>query len=108
MTAEEKEKLYTAIGYSGSSHDLALPKQVSTPAAYIFCLSSNFGRLWIFSLMPHQDTLGAFTQEILEFSGQFSMKCPDILPAPQSMNLLDLNDSVIFPPALPSGQTVHV
>lgn len=32
MTADEKEKLYTAIGYSGSSHNLALPKQVSTPA----------------------------------------------------------------------------
>lgn len=30
MTAEEKEKLYTAIGYSGSSHNLALPKQVNT------------------------------------------------------------------------------
>lgn len=28
MTPEEKEKLYTAIGYSGSSHNLALPKQV--------------------------------------------------------------------------------
>ncbi|XP_076592336.1 intermembrane lipid transfer protein VPS13C isoform X4 [Chaetodon auriga] len=27
ITAEEKEKLYTAIGYSGSSHNLALPKQ---------------------------------------------------------------------------------
>ncbi|MED6232098.1 hypothetical protein ATANTOWER_021188, partial [Ataeniobius toweri] len=27
MTAEEKEKLYKAIGYSGSSHNLALPKQ---------------------------------------------------------------------------------
>ncbi|XP_027143245.1 vacuolar protein sorting-associated protein 13C isoform X3 [Larimichthys crocea] len=27
MTAEEKEKLYTAIGYSGSSHNLTLPKQ---------------------------------------------------------------------------------
>ncbi|XP_035272648.1 vacuolar protein sorting-associated protein 13C isoform X5 [Anguilla anguilla] len=27
MTAEEKAKLYTAIGYSGSSHNLALPKQ---------------------------------------------------------------------------------
>ncbi|XP_070692075.1 intermembrane lipid transfer protein VPS13C [Pempheris klunzingeri] len=27
VTAEEKEKLYTAIGYSGSSHNLALPKQ---------------------------------------------------------------------------------
>ncbi|XP_058486199.1 intermembrane lipid transfer protein VPS13C isoform X3 [Solea solea] len=27
MTPEEKEKLYTAIGYSGSSHNLALPKQ---------------------------------------------------------------------------------
>ncbi|KAM8876931.1 intermembrane lipid transfer protein VPS13C isoform 3-T3 [Synchiropus picturatus] len=26
MTQEEKEKLYTAIGYSGSSHNLALPK----------------------------------------------------------------------------------
>ncbi|XP_056317504.1 intermembrane lipid transfer protein VPS13C isoform X2 [Danio aesculapii] len=26
MTAEEKSKLYTAIGYSGSSHNLALPK----------------------------------------------------------------------------------
>ncbi|XP_024911459.1 vacuolar protein sorting-associated protein 13C [Cynoglossus semilaevis] len=26
MTLEEKEKLYTAIGYSGSSHNLALPK----------------------------------------------------------------------------------
>ncbi|XP_029903946.1 vacuolar protein sorting-associated protein 13C-like [Myripristis murdjan] len=27
MTSGEKEKLYTAIGYSGSSHNLALPKQ---------------------------------------------------------------------------------
>ncbi|XP_069574520.1 intermembrane lipid transfer protein VPS13C isoform X1 [Brachyistius frenatus] len=27
MTADEKEKLYTAIGYSGSSHNLALPRQ---------------------------------------------------------------------------------
>uniref|UniRef100_A0A3B3I1G8 Chorein N-terminal domain-containing protein n=1 Tax=Oryzias latipes TaxID=8090 RepID=A0A3B3I1G8_ORYLA len=27
MTPEEKEKLYTAIGYSGSSHNLTLPKQ---------------------------------------------------------------------------------
>ncbi|KAM3866154.1 intermembrane lipid transfer protein VPS13C-like [Diretmus argenteus] len=27
MTTDEKEKLYTAIGYSGSSHNLALPKQ---------------------------------------------------------------------------------
>ncbi|XP_054866363.1 intermembrane lipid transfer protein VPS13C isoform X4 [Amphiprion ocellaris] len=27
MTAEEKDKLYTAIGYSGSSHNLALPRQ---------------------------------------------------------------------------------
>ncbi|XP_074513317.1 intermembrane lipid transfer protein VPS13C isoform X9 [Sebastes fasciatus] len=27
MTAKEKEKLYTAIGYSGSSHNLTLPKQ---------------------------------------------------------------------------------
>nr|XP_015199111.1 PREDICTED: vacuolar protein sorting-associated protein 13C isoform X5 [Lepisosteus oculatus] len=27
MTAEEKAKLYTAIGYSGSSHNLSLPKQ---------------------------------------------------------------------------------
>lgn len=33
MTVEEKEKFYTAIGYSGSSHNLALPKQVSTLAA---------------------------------------------------------------------------
>ncbi|KAK7944308.1 hypothetical protein WMY93_000036 [Mugilogobius chulae] len=27
MTAEEKQKLYTAIGYSGSSHNLTLPKE---------------------------------------------------------------------------------
>ncbi|XP_060923539.1 intermembrane lipid transfer protein VPS13C isoform X2 [Limanda limanda] len=27
MTTEEKEKLYSAIGYSGSSHSLTLPKQ---------------------------------------------------------------------------------
>ncbi|KAM7424819.1 hypothetical protein PAMA_000939 [Pampus argenteus] len=27
MTSDEKEKLYNAIGYSGSSHNLALPKQ---------------------------------------------------------------------------------
>uniref|UniRef100_A0A3P9IWI2 Vacuolar protein sorting 13 homolog C n=1 Tax=Oryzias latipes TaxID=8090 RepID=A0A3P9IWI2_ORYLA len=27
MTPEEKEKFYTAIGYSGSSHNLTLPKQ---------------------------------------------------------------------------------
>lgn len=33
MTSEEKEKLFTAIGYSGSSHNLALPKQVSAPAS---------------------------------------------------------------------------
>lgn len=29
MTPEEKTKLYTSIGYSGSSHNLALPKHVS-------------------------------------------------------------------------------
>lgn len=29
MTSEEKGKLYTAIGYSESSHNLALPKHVS-------------------------------------------------------------------------------
>lgn len=34
MTAAEKEKLYTAIGYSDSSHNLALPKQVRSPAAF--------------------------------------------------------------------------
>ena len=28
MTAEEKDKLFTAIGYSESTHNLALPKQV--------------------------------------------------------------------------------
>lgn len=32
MTPEEKEKLYTAIGYSGSSHNLSLPRQVPTSA----------------------------------------------------------------------------
>lgn len=31
LTAEEKAKLYTAIGYSGSSQSLALPKQVNKP-----------------------------------------------------------------------------
>lgn len=36
MNAEEKEKLYTAIGYSGSSHNLALPKQVGLNAALVF------------------------------------------------------------------------
>lgn len=30
MTPEEKAKLYTAIGYSDSSHHLSLPKQVSS------------------------------------------------------------------------------
>lgn len=30
LTAEEKEKLYRAIGYSGSSQTLALPKEVNT------------------------------------------------------------------------------
>lgn len=39
MAAEEKEKFYTAIGYSGSSHNLALPKQVSTPAVVVFMRS---------------------------------------------------------------------
>lgn len=34
MTAAEKEKLYTAIGYSDSSHNLALPKQVRSPATF--------------------------------------------------------------------------
>lgn len=29
MTPEEKAKLFTAIGYSDSSHHLSLPKQVS-------------------------------------------------------------------------------
>lgn len=29
MTPEEKAKLFTAIGYSDSTHDLSLPKQVS-------------------------------------------------------------------------------
>lgn len=29
MTPEEKAKLFTAIGYSDSSHHLSLPKQVN-------------------------------------------------------------------------------
>lgn len=29
MTPEEKAKLFTAIGYSDSSHHLSLPKEVS-------------------------------------------------------------------------------
>lgn len=41
MTAEEKEKFYSAIGYSGSSHNLALPKQVSTLAAGVFIISTG-------------------------------------------------------------------
>lgn len=28
MTPEEKDKLFTAIGYSESAHNLTLPKQV--------------------------------------------------------------------------------
>lgn len=35
MTLEEKEKLYTAIGYSGSSHNLALPKHVTLTVCLI-------------------------------------------------------------------------
>ena len=31
MTFEEKEKFYMAIGYSGSTHNLALPRQVNKP-----------------------------------------------------------------------------
>lgn len=38
MTLEEKEKLYTAIGYSGSSHNLALPKHVTLTS----CLLDSF------------------------------------------------------------------
>lgn len=30
MTPEEKDKLFTAIGYSGSMHNLTLPKKVIT------------------------------------------------------------------------------
>ncbi|XP_034747367.1 vacuolar protein sorting-associated protein 13C-like [Etheostoma cragini] len=41
MTAAEKEKLYTAIGYSGSSHNLALPKQyVSVVVSFQLCRTS--------------------------------------------------------------------
>lgn len=31
MTPEEKAKLFTAIGYSDSSHNLALPRKVMAP-----------------------------------------------------------------------------
>lgn len=31
MTPEEKAKLFTAIGYSDSSHNLTLPKKVMAP-----------------------------------------------------------------------------
>ncbi len=50
MTPEEKEKLYTAIGYSGSSHNLTLPKHVSTPAAVVFILSTEWRLVasWLF------------------------------------------------------------
>nr|XP_057944344.1 intermembrane lipid transfer protein VPS13C isoform X2 [Doryrhamphus excisus] len=41
MTAEEKEKLYTAIGYSGSSHNLTLPKQyVAVVVTFQLCRTS--------------------------------------------------------------------
>ncbi|XP_054626113.1 intermembrane lipid transfer protein VPS13C isoform X2 [Dunckerocampus dactyliophorus] len=41
MTAEEKEKLYTAIGYSGSSHNLSLPKQyVAVVVTFQLCSTS--------------------------------------------------------------------
>uniref|UniRef100_A0AAZ3NYY9 Chorein N-terminal domain-containing protein n=1 Tax=Oncorhynchus tshawytscha TaxID=74940 RepID=A0AAZ3NYY9_ONCTS len=42
MSADEKAKLYTAIGYSGSSHNLALPKQPCVPLCvclFPVCLS---------------------------------------------------------------------
>ena len=46
MTAEEKDKLYTAIGYSGSSHNLALPKQVHLQiyklSSYVHCGDTLF------------------------------------------------------------------
>jgi len=35
MTPEEKTKLFTAIGYSESSHNLALPKHVSEKHTFI-------------------------------------------------------------------------
>lgn len=41
MTPEEKTKLYTAIGYSGSSHNLALPKHVSAPSQCCKCIFSS-------------------------------------------------------------------
>ncbi|KAF1393337.1 hypothetical protein PFLUV_G00038030 [Perca fluviatilis] len=41
MTAAEKEKLYTAIGYSGSSHNLTLPKQyVAVVVTFQLCRTS--------------------------------------------------------------------
>ncbi|XP_028441459.1 vacuolar protein sorting-associated protein 13C isoform X1 [Perca flavescens] len=41
MTAAEKEKLYTAIGYSGSSHNLTLPKQyVAVVITFQLCRTS--------------------------------------------------------------------
>ncbi|KAK5873459.1 hypothetical protein PBY51_018496 [Eleginops maclovinus] len=41
MTAEEKQKLYTAIGYSGSSHNLNLPSQyVAVVLSFHLCKAS--------------------------------------------------------------------
>ena len=39
MTTDEKEKLYSAIGYSGSSHSLTLPKQVECVVLYWLSLA---------------------------------------------------------------------
>ncbi|KAF3832055.1 hypothetical protein F7725_025720 [Dissostichus mawsoni] len=44
MTAEEKQKLYTAIGYSGSSHSLNLPSQyVAVVLSFQLCKTSVTG-----------------------------------------------------------------
>lgn len=66
MTAEEKDKLYTAIGYSGSSHSLALPKQVGSPAGL---------HLWHHLWEPHHSLTVVSLSVLLLFIIFMPQKC---------------------------------
>ncbi|XP_063044698.1 intermembrane lipid transfer protein VPS13C isoform X2 [Engraulis encrasicolus] len=68
LTSDEKEKLYTAIGYSGSSHNLALPKQ------YIaVVVSVKLTRTWI-TLRETEDAPETLKVQVVELTTEISQR----------------------------------
>uniref|UniRef100_A0A4W6CNZ5 Vacuolar protein sorting 13 homolog C n=1 Tax=Lates calcarifer TaxID=8187 RepID=A0A4W6CNZ5_LATCA len=76
MTAEEKEKLYTAIGYSGSSHNLALPKQYVAVVVTFQLLRTSV------TIREHPDVPEILKIQMLDLSTKISQR-----PGAQAMRV---------------------